>query len=504
MKHRPGLVETVPGGGVRRIDPEAPETRAGAGAPPEAHGVRIDASPSSFELLREYPDATSVYYRVDYGRLEWGFDLEAFLPESGPPPVPSPGILLPLLQGSAPAPDATVLPGVQRLPVGTAVRVTGQGINVTRRQPVLPEPARRGGLVEAVAEVLGGSGDYAIAYSGGLGSAFLAACALAAGHRPPLLHADLGASVHRTPAPDVPGLSLKRIRIDPSELLDEHPITGEELVPPMPDREVPRRLAAALAGARDGTGGPPLIGGTLVKELTSAKLPDVNTGVRGWRLLGCEPFHAAGTLRTLDDARTLLGKGVVYSPDAQPVGAPAPPSPTGGTALPGLTAEGAEVFQSAHRAGMAIWQELLDSLDPVLGAATAGIAECGDGGMRLPVLDPRVLATLAALKPSRLGRIRGGTFERNLPLHAALARHGITGVRRTARGHWLRRAAATHLHRERRKIIARLDRECALADLGLVDPQAVIRVLSDGRDLADNALPLLRLVWLEHWLRGGS
>ena len=498
MTCRPGLVETVPGGVARRAEPEIP-----AGASPEARGVRIEATPSSFELARERPGAPPVYYRVDYGRLEWGFELEGFLPATGGPPEPSPGMLLPLLRGSAPAPDSTFLPGVQRLAVGAAVRVTEHGINVARRQPVLVEPGRRTGLAEAVAEALG-DGGYALAYSGGSGSAFLAACALSAGHRPPLLHADLGPGVHRTPAPDVPGLSVRRIRIDPSELLDEHPITGEELVPPMPDTEVPRRLAAALAGAPHGAGGLPLVGGTLVKDLASAKLPEVDTGVRGLRLLGCEPFHAAGTLRTLAEARTLLGKGVVYSPDAQPVGAPAPPSPTGGAGLPGLTSEGAEIFQSAHRAGMAIWQELLDFLDPVLGTATAGIEERGDGGMRLPVLDPRVLAVLTALGPSRLGRIRGGRFEGSLPIHRALARHGITGVRRTSRGHWLRVAAAAHLRRERGKIIARLDRECALADLGLVDPRAVAGVLRDGRDLADNALPLLRLVWLEQWLRGRS
>jgi hypothetical protein len=495
MTHKPGLVETLPGRGVRCSHPETPE------ASRAASGVRIECSPSAFEILREYPTARPVYYRVDRGRLEWDFGPGGFLPASGRA-KPSPGTLLGLLQGHAPAPDATFLKGVHRLPVGTAVRVTEQGINVTRRQPDLPHRERRRGLVEAVGEALGDT-DYAIAYSGGLGSVFLAACALSAGHRPPLLHADLGPGIHRTPAPDVPGLTLRRIRVDPSELLDWHPITGEEPVPPMPDRQVPRRLAAALARAEGAGDAAPLTGGALMKELASVKLPEVNAGVRGWRLLGCEPFHISGTLRTLDEARTLLGKGVVHSPDVQSVGAPAPPSPTGGATVPGLTAKGAEAFELDRRAAMAVWREHLDFLDPVLGRATAGIEERGDGGTRLPALDPLVLATLAALKPSRLGRIRGGKFENHLLLHRALGRHGITGVRRTAQGHWLRQAAAAHLHRERKKVIARLARECALADLGLIDPRAVIGVLADGRDLADNALPLLRLVWLEHWLRGG-
>ncbi|MBC6459922.1 hypothetical protein [Actinomadura sp. HBU206391] len=495
MTHKPGLVQTVTGRGVRCVDPETPE------ASREASGVRIERSPSSFEILREYPNARPVYYRVDHGRLEWDFGPGGFLPASGRP-MPSPGALLGLLQGNAPAPDATFLPGVHRLPLGTAVRVTEQGINVTRRQPGPPQRERRRGLVEAVGEALGDT-DYAIAYSGGLGSAFLAACALSAGHRPLLLHADLGPGVHRTPAPDVPGLTLRRIRVDPSELLDEHPITGEEPVPPMPDREVSRRLAAALARAVGVGEAVPLTGGALMKELASAKLPEVNAGVRGWRLLGCEPFHVSGTLRTLDEARTLLGKGVVHSPDVRPAGAPAPLSPTGGATVPGLTSKGTEALEPARRAAMAVWREHLDFLDPVLGRATAGIEERGDGGFRPPALDPLVLATLAALKPSRLGRIHGGTFENHLPLHRALGRHGIAGVRRTAQGHWLRKAAAAHLHRERKKIIARLGRECALADLGLIDPRAVAGVLADGRDLADNALPLLRLVWLERWLRGG-
>lgn len=491
MTRKPAGVETVPGG-VRCTDPRTP------GKTP---GLRVEHSSTSFELYREYPHARPVYYRVEHGRLEWSLDIEDFVPASGRP-TPSPGALLTLLQGNAPAPDSTLLPGVHRLPVGTAVRVTEQGITVTRRQPVLPGGGGRGGLVEAVGEVLDG-GAHALAYSGGTGSAFLAACALSAGHRPLLLHGDLGPGVHRTPAPEVPGLPLTRIRIDVSELLDEHTITGEELVPPLPDREVPRRLAAALARAA-GIQDLPLVGGTLLKELTSAKLPDVDAGVRDWRLLSCEPFHVSGTLRTLDEARTLLGRGLVHAPDLRPEGAPAPASPTGRAALPGLTPQGEDLFATTHRAGMAIWQEHLDFLPPVLGTATAGSEERGDAGLRLPALDPRVLAALTALGPSDLGRIRGGLLENNLPLHRALSRHGITAVRRATPAFWLRRAAAEHLLRERKKIVTQLSRECALADLGLVAPHTVIRLLSDGRDLADHALPLLRLVWLDHWLRGGS
>ncbi|GLZ06801.1 hypothetical protein Acsp03_42670 [Actinomadura sp. NBRC 104412] len=499
------VVEQVPGGGVRHVG--EPQPGAGEGI----DGIRVERSPLSFEIAREHPHARPVYYRVDYGRLEWGFELDGFLPGPGGRPVPSHGALLSLLQGNAPAPDSSPVPGVQRLPVGTAVRVTEEGITVTRRRPVLPKPERGTGLAEAVATVLAG-GDHAIAYSGGLGSAFLAACALSAGRRPLLLHADLGPEVLRTPAPDIPGLAVKRIPVDPSELLDEHPVTGAEPVPPMPDREVPRRLADALARAEGGE--VPLAAGTLMKDLTSAKLSEVETGARGRRLLGCEPFHISGTLRTLGEARELLGLGRVHAPDTQDPGRDAAGAsetdgdrlalPRGGSVVPGLTAEGAEVFESAFRASMAVWQEHLDFLDPVLGTAAAGIEERGDAGMRLPALDPRALAAVIALGPSGLGRIRRGVLERHLPLHRELDRHRITGVRNAAPGSWLRRAAAAHLHRERGKVIDRLRRECALADLGLVSPRAIIRTLSDGRDLADNALPLLRLVWLERWLGGGS
>lgn len=491
-----GLVETDRGGGLRCVIPEPAEGSR------ETPGVRITRSPTSFELIRAYPHARPVYYRVDYGRLEWSYDLACFEPASGRP-TPPPGTLLTLLHGSAPAPGSSLLPGVHRLATGTVVRVTGDGITVTRRRPVLPDPGRRRGLVEAVAETLGDSG-YAIAYSGGMGSAFVAACALSARHRPLLVHADLGSDIHRTPLAEVPGLTLERIRIDPSELLDEQLITGEELIPPMPDREVPRRLAAALARAKGLGDDVPLVGGTLMRELTSAKLSDVDKGLRGWRLLGCEPFHVSGTLPTLTAARTLLAKGMVYAPDAQPLDAPAPPSPTGSSGLPGLLPKGEEIFGSAHRAAMAVWREHLDFLGPLLGAASASIDERGDGGLGLPALDPRVLAAAAVLEPAARGRIRGGVLESHRPLRRAWARHGIAGVRRTTQGHWLRRAAAGHLYRERKKIVTRLGRDCALADLGLVDPQAVIRILRDGRDLADNALPLLRLVWLERWLRGGS
>jgi len=494
------VVETT-ATGVRRTGPE-----------PMAHhpGVRIEHSASSFELVRDHPGTQPVYYRVGYGRLEWGTHLTDYL-GGVVAPGPDLGGLLALIQGAVPAPDSTPVPGGQRLSVGTAVRVDSAGVTVSWRRPALQRAV--GGLSQLVAASLGSAGsEFAIAYSGGLASAFVAASAIRAGRRPVLLHADLGPTFHARSLATVPGLEILRNPVDPFELLDHHPITGDEPLPPLPDIEVPRRMLARLAADNSGV---PIVSGGLLRTLTSVKLPDVQAGLRGWRLLGCQPFHISGTLRTLAEARELLGKGVVYSPDAQrdearrvpdaqPVGAPPPPSPTGGATLPGLTATGRQALETAHRGSMALWQEHLESLGPALGRLTAGVEEHGDGGAVLPALDPAVLAAVAAIAPERLGRIRRGMFRTHLPLRRAVADHGIDGVDESSPGFWLRLAAAGYLHREREKIIAELERGCALADLGLIEPAVIARVLRDGRTLAELALPLLRMVWIDRWLRGRS
>ncbi|MDQ3988202.1 MAG: hypothetical protein M3291_03205 [Actinomycetota bacterium] len=492
-----GVVETT-GTGLRHTGPETVGHYA---------GVRIEHATSSFELTRDHPSTQPVYYRVGYGKLEWGSRLADFL-DRGVPPVPDPGWLLALIQGEIPAPDSTPVPGVQRLSVGTAVRVDSAGVTVGWRRPTQQRAVA--GLAQAVADSVGAS-EFAIAYSGGLSSAFVAASALRAGRRPLLLHADLGAAVRMGSLAEVPGLEVQRKVVDPLELLDHHPITGDELLPPMPDIEVPRRMLARLATDT----GVPIVSGGLLTTLTSVKLPDVQAGLRGWRLLGCEPFHISGTLRTLTEARELLGKGVVYSPDgprdgarsapdAQPVGAPPPPSPTGGAKLPGLTAVGRQALETAHRGSMAVWQDHLDSLGPALGRLTAGLEERGDGGALLPALDPGVLAAVAAVRPARLGHIRRGMLRTHLPLRRMVAAHGIDRVDESSTGFWLRLAAAVYLHRERDKIISELERGCALADLGLIEPAVVTRTLRDGRLLAELALPLLRMVWIDRWLRGRS
>lgn len=491
-----GAVE-VCGRGILQVAPE-PDT--------ESWGARADhPSPESFTLSRDRPGTHPVYYRADHGRLEWSDALVDFLPPSGAVPVPDPGDLLARIHGAVPAPDATVLPGVRRLTTGTMVRVDPTGVTVTRWRPQLPGTRRS--LLRVLGDVLAAlEGDYVIAYSGGISSAFTAVSSVKAGREPMLLHADLGLEHGVTALPEIHGLTARRVGVDPYGLLDHHPITGGELAPPMPEVEVPARLVAHL---RATAGGRPVVSGGLLRALTSVQLPQVGVGRRGWRLLGCEPFHITGTLRDLAEARELIGRQRVFAPglggreipDSRPVGTPPMPRPPGVSPLPGLTAAGEEAVGPSQIAMMALWKDHLDSLGPVHGSVVAELEENGGGGAVLPALDERVLAAVDALGASRLGRIRRGAFENNLPLSRALAADGVVGARREPPRHWLRLMAAGHLFREREKIIAELGRECAFADLGMVEPRRVADALRDGRELAENALPLLRLVWVDRWLR---
>ncbi|MEG8275811.1 hypothetical protein [Streptomyces sp. AHA2] len=469
----------------------------------EPLGVSLLATGTAFELRRDLPGRAPLYYRVGHGRLEWSGDLAGFQ-EGRPLPQPDPGALIAMALGTAPAPDSTPLPGVHRLATGVTVRLDRDGVRVSRHRPETA-PTRRS-PEQALAEALDASaGPYAIAFSGGLSSAFVAVAALRAGHRPPLVHADFGDRFGPAALPRIPGLPCERVPLDLLGLLDHHRVTGEEPFPPLPDTEVPRLLAERLAAHT----GLPVVSGALLDPLMSARLPDARLGPRSWRLLACEPFHVSGTLRSLEQARALFDKGVVHDPDrveelpdSQPVGAPPPPSPTGADRVPGLTERGREAFDAARRGSLAVWREHLELLPSVLGRAEAALSEHGDGGARLPALEPGVLAAVGALPAHRLGRIRGGTFQSHVPMRTAVAAHRVTGVRKSTPRHWLRLAAAAHLHRERPKIVAELERGSALADLGLIEPAALIGILRDGRDLSAQALVLLRMVWLDRWLRG--
>ena len=452
-------------------------------------GVRVER-PGTFVLGRDYLGDRPVYFRVDHDTVEWADNPAVFLDASAPPP-PDVGMLLALIHGTVPDPTASPVPGVQRLAAGTVVRLDASGVTVVRHQPSLPDSAVP--LRRAVRNAL--PADCSIAYSGGLSSAFAAVCALEAGYRPRLLHADFGQDVP-VPVAEIPGLTITRVRTDIADLLDPHQITGAEACPPLPDTEVPRRLVARLGAHSEG----PVVVGSFLEDLVSVRLPDIPKGIRDWRLLTCEPFHTAGRLRGLGEARKLIGRGGV-----DPAGRGAETAaPAGAGPLPGVTEPGRHACAAAQRGMLALWKSRLDLVDPVIGRVEGGLAERGSGDATVPAADPVVLAAAAALPAGKVGRIRRGVLENHLPLQRAVDRHRIVGLHRRPPGQWLRLAAADYLYRERDKIAGQLRQDCALGDLGAVDPVTVARILDDGRDLAVHALVVLRLVWVEQWLRGRS
>ncbi|MGX7674351.1 hypothetical protein [Plantactinospora sp. DSM 117369] len=462
-------------------------------------GLRIANSKDSFELALELPSTLPMYYRIDPSGLEWGEDLAAF---AGGAAVPAPEAwdLLALVHGNVPAPDdALGVPGVQRLTLGTVVRVDAAGVRVERQAPRLPAPERK--LIDVVGAALP-DGAFGIAYSGGLSSAFLAVAAYQAGKRPLLVHADLGAAFAHLPVPEIPGLELRRVPMDVSELLDHHLIATEVPRPPTPEVEVRRRLVAKLSAAVE----LPLATGTLLEDLVSIRLPEAE--ISDEKLLECEPFHVAGTLRTLAEARKLLQEQTVYTPMAsvegtpeQQPGAQPPPVLAGTNFMPGLTEAGREECDIARQLRLPLWEEHIKSLPPVLGKADAALAERGGAGAVLPALDPQVLAAVAALSADDIGRIEQGVFRNNLPLWQAIEAHGVTGVRRAASGYWLRLAAAEHLYAQRDKLAAYVA-DSPLAKAGLIEAEQVAAALRDPRQMSENALALLRLVWTDHWMRG--
>jgi hypothetical protein len=249
-----------------------------------------------------------------------------------------------------------------------------------------------------------------------------------------------------------------------------------------------------------------VVSGALLESLVSTTLPEVGAGRWGRRLLTCEPFHREGTLATVREAREVLAdKGVGAlgrreSESQQPGAAPREPSQEGG--LPGLTDAGREALKSARLATGAVWRTHLDDLPAALGRVEAASHEAGLApGVVVPALDSRVLGAIAALGPRELGRIHRGRFVNQAPLRDALARARVGQVREASSGFRVRLAAAAYVHRERRRIAGELARDCALADLGLLDPAPVLRLLQDPQATADRALTILRLSWLDRWLR---
>jgi hypothetical protein len=471
--------------------------------------LAVTASPTEFELTRLVPGTTPLYYRLGRGRLEVADDLRAFA-GNGARPAPDHGALLAMIHGLPDAPGSTTLPGVHELTVANRLRVDRDGVSVLRRPHGLT--ATRTSLQAAVAQVIAdvGGDETAIAYSGGLASTFVAVTASSAGLQPELFHADLDGCSYALP--EVPDAQIYRVACDLSAMLDPDQVTGRELAPPLPEVILRR---AMMAGLREASG-VALVSGALLESLVSTTLPEVGPGRWGRRLLACEPFHRDGTLANVREARRLLAeKGIgmrgrrvagpeASEPESQELGA-SPPPPTEGDGLPGLTEAGREALKSARLATGAVWRTHLEDLPPAIGRLEAARQEVGPaaagGDVAVAALDTRVLAAIAALRTRELGRVRGGRFVNQVPLRDAVARAGVGEVREASAGFRMRLAAATYVHRERRAIAAELARECALADLGLLDPGPVLRLLRDGRATADRALTILRLSWLDRWLR---
>ncbi|HEV7882832.1 MAG TPA: hypothetical protein VGO81_04640 [Solirubrobacteraceae bacterium] len=459
----------------------------------------VIARPAEFELARVGPGAAPLYYRLGRGRLELSDELGALLPD-GPPPAPDHGVLLAMIHGLPDAPGSTVVPGVQQLTVGDVLRADRDGVSVLRRPPQLAATATD--LQRAIAAAIphDDDGEVAVAHSGGLASSFVAVAAGAAGRRPELFHADLDGG--SAPLPEIAGTHTYRVACDVSDILDPDQITGRELCPPLPETVLRRRMLARLQEAS----GMAVVSGALLESLVSTTLPEVGAGRWGRRLLTCEPFHREGTLATVREAREVLAdKGVGAlgrreSESQQPGAAPREPSQEGG--LPGLTDAGREALKSARLATGAVWRTHLDDLPAALGRVEAASHEAGLApGVVVPALDSRVLGAIAALGPRELGRIHRGRFVNQAPLRDALARARVGQVREASSGFRVRLAAAAYVHRERRRIAGELARDCALADLGLLDPAPVLRLLQDPQATADRALTILRLSWLDRWLR---
>ncbi|UUV29712.1 hypothetical protein NQK81_33840 [Amycolatopsis roodepoortensis] len=462
-------------------------------------GLTVRSTASEFEIGRPEPTSREIFYRLGAGRIEFSEDVEAFRARSDADL--DHGRLLALVEGLPEPPDGSPLAGVYRLTVGSYLTLGVDGVSVRqRRSDVVPS---RKPLHKAVTRYLGElGGDYGIAFSGGLSSTFLATCARAAGHAPVLFHAG---GVPRPPLPAPAGLRIEYVPCDLAEVLDQDMITGEELVPPTPELEMRRHLVDRLTSFAQR----PLVLGSLLESLVTTTLSEVEVGRGGRRLLACEPFHTTGVLPDVTAALAALetrgaNAAAARAAEAQP-GLAAPATGHGGHGLPGLTEDGRELLKSAQLATGALWRAYLDHLPAPVGRAQArlwengALAVAGDRTI-VPGLDAGVLASVAGYDPRRLGHIRDGLFVNQVPMREALAKD--TGrVRESSSAFALRAAAARHLHRERKKVAIELSNGSVLADLGLLDIRPVLKILDDAVLTADRAPMLLRLTWLERWLR---
>ncbi len=483
---------------------------AGTG-PGLEHRLRLEQTGRSWALTCRWP-GYAVFYRIDDGVLECSDEL-ARLIRGDVRATMADATLLSLIHGVPFPPDATHVPGVRRLVVGGTLRVDERGVVVTIAPPDPPAqlaPRRPTKLADAITEWLAAlSDDWALAFSGGLASTFLAVCASNAGACPPLLHVPLASPLYQPELPDVDGRTAIVIGQDFVDQMAEHHITGTEAVPPLPDVCFPGWVLRRAVSQQDCV----VVAGVGLESLVTTDLPNANLGLRSRRLRSCEPFHHTGRLRTIRHARRALRRGL--SLGSRTSVAEHDPVPAGGGQspglipheLPGLTDRGRSTLESASLASHTMITEHRVRIGPLYARLEQTIRQLwlnddvSAAAMRYPSLAPGVLATAAALTPHEIAEIRGGLFVNHLPLRAELSRHGIGRVRESPGSFWARLAAARYLLRERRTITTELSRGSALAQRGLIDPAALSAALADGAVLAEHALPMLRAVWLDRWLR---
>jgi hypothetical protein len=474
------------------------------------HRLHLEQTEQSWALSCRWP-GYAVFYRIDDGVLECSDEL-ARLTRGDVRATMADATLLSLIHGVPFPPDATHVPGVRRLVVGGTLRVDERGIVVTMAPPDPPAqltPQRPTRLTDAITEWLAALGDnWALAFSGGLASTFLAVCASNARACPPLLHVPLASPLYQPELPGVHGRTAIVIGQDLVDHMAEHHISGTEALPPLPDVCFPSRVLRRAGLEQDRV----VVTGVGLESLVTTDLPHADLGLRSRRLRSCEPFHPAGRLRTIRHAQRALRQSP--SLGLRTSAAEHDPVPDGGSQspgpipheLPGLTDRGRATLEYASLAARTMIAEHVVRIGPLYTRLEQTIRQLwlGDevsvAATRYPALAPGVLAATAALTPSELGKIHSGLFVNHLPLRAELSRHGINRVRESPGSFWARLAAARYLLRERRTIATDLSRNSALAERGLIDPAALSAALADGAVLAEHALPILRAVWLDRWL----
>lgn len=458
----------------------------------------VAATPDDFTVHQCSSSARPLYYRARAGGLAIA-DVPADLAD-GPVSL-SDTQLMGLVYGAALPPDATLWPGVRRLTVGDRIRVGTAGVT-TSRLPVTPPDQDERSLPEAIAATL--PSDPLIAFAGGLASTFLTLVAVRAGLRPTLVNIVAAGRPALPPLPRIDGAEPAVVALNPGELPDERQITGTEPQPPLPDVQFRRAVLRAVA---EHGGHGPVVAGTLLQEAFQGRLADAELGLAGRRLLAAEPFHATGHLASLRRARTAVRTGS-GDPRSAPQAAAEHLGQADECATALVTDAGDEAARAARTAATLIWRDRrrqlptvthrLESLIASRRLAPAWYADRAVPEVVYPALSPAVLGMAEHTPPGALVAIRRGRIVNSLPLAAFV---GDLPVHRAGALARFRVAAAAYLAVAGPRIARDLARGSALVDRGLLSPVRLQAALQDGYQAAEVAVPLLRAVWLDRWLR---